>query len=177
MGAEDCMDAAERLLRLGLKGEQEREVTRVTVECCLQVGPCGWGGAAPARCASAARWRQRQAGARAKDTSRRVQRELVACLRRGRGWLAQICAAAAAAHLGPAARAGLGPCMPRQPGPRPSLDGFPSRTQHPPQEKAWNAYYAHLLLRLCGVGKGHKMTLQVRRRARRWGLLSSYFST
>ena len=31
----------------------------------------------------------------------------------------------------------------------------------PPQEKSWNAYYAHLLLRLCGVGKSHKMTLQV----------------
>lgn len=31
----------------------------------------------------------------------------------------------------------------------------------PPQEKAWNAYYAHLLVRLCSAGKGHKMTLQV----------------
>jgi hypothetical protein len=29
------------------------------------------------------------------------------------------------------------------------------------QEKAWNAYYAHLLLRLCGAAKSHKMTLQV----------------
>lgn len=29
------------------------------------------------------------------------------------------------------------------------------------QEKAWNAYYAHLLARLCTAGKGHKMTLQV----------------
>mgnify|MGYP001810555640 CR=1 FL=1 len=38
MGSEDCVDAVERLLRLGLKGEQEREVVRVTVECCLQVG-------------------------------------------------------------------------------------------------------------------------------------------
>jgi nucleolar MIF4G domain-containing protein 1 len=37
MGSEDCVDAAERLLRLGLKGEQEREVARVIVECCLQV--------------------------------------------------------------------------------------------------------------------------------------------
>lgn len=37
MGSEDCIDAAEKLLRLGLKGEQEREVVRVTVECCLQV--------------------------------------------------------------------------------------------------------------------------------------------
>ncbi|PSC75596.1 nucleolar MIF4G domain-containing 1 [Micractinium conductrix] len=63
MGSEDCVDAVEKLLRLGLKGEQERELVRVTVECCLQ-------------------------------------------------------------------------------------------------EKAWNAYYAHLLLRLCGVGKGHRMTLQ-----------------
>ncbi|KAL4421444.1 hypothetical protein ABPG75_010735 [Micractinium tetrahymenae] len=63
MGSEDCVDAVERLLRLGLKGEQEREVVRVTVECCLQ-------------------------------------------------------------------------------------------------EKAWNAYYAHLLIRLCTAGKSHKMTLQ-----------------
>lgn len=42
MGAEDCVDAVERLLRLGLKGEQEREVARVTVECCLQVGRWGY---------------------------------------------------------------------------------------------------------------------------------------
>ena len=37
MGSEDCVDAVEKLLRLGLKGEQERELVRVTVECCLQV--------------------------------------------------------------------------------------------------------------------------------------------
>lgn len=37
MGSEDCVDAVEKLLRLGLKGEQEREIVRVTVECCLQV--------------------------------------------------------------------------------------------------------------------------------------------
>jgi nucleolar MIF4G domain-containing protein 1 len=36
MGSEDCADAAERLLRLGLRGDQEREVVRVAVECCLQ---------------------------------------------------------------------------------------------------------------------------------------------
>ena len=43
MGSEDCVDAVEKLLRLGLRGEQEREVARVTVECCLQVGgPGGW---------------------------------------------------------------------------------------------------------------------------------------
>ena len=39
MGSEDCVDAVEKLLRLGLKGEQEREIVRVTVDCCLQVGP------------------------------------------------------------------------------------------------------------------------------------------
>ncbi len=37
MGSEDCVDAVEKLLRLGLKGEQEREIVRVTVDCCLQV--------------------------------------------------------------------------------------------------------------------------------------------
>lgn len=56
MGAEDCVDAVERLLRLGLKGEQEREVVRVTVECCLQasrwwgwarLGTGNWFGAPP----------------------------------------------------------------------------------------------------------------------------------
>lgn len=40
MGAEDATDAFERLLRLGLKGEAEREVVRVPVECCLQ--EAGW---------------------------------------------------------------------------------------------------------------------------------------
>ena len=35
MGSEDAMDAFEKLLRLGLKGDQEREIVRVTVECCL----------------------------------------------------------------------------------------------------------------------------------------------
>lgn len=65
MGSEDCVDAVEKLLRLGLRGEQERELVRVALECGLQ-------------------------------------------------------------------------------------------------ERAWNPYYAHLLLRLCGAGKSHKMTLQVR---------------
>ncbi|DBA70559.1 TPA: hypothetical protein ACH3X2_011953 [Trebouxia sp. C0005] len=36
MGSEDYIDASDRLLRLPLKGESEREVVRVTVECCLQ---------------------------------------------------------------------------------------------------------------------------------------------
>ncbi|KAL3133156.1 hypothetical protein ABBQ38_007050 [Trebouxia sp. C0009 RCD-2024] len=36
MGSEDYIDASDRLLRLPLKGEAEREVVRVTVECCLQ---------------------------------------------------------------------------------------------------------------------------------------------
>lgn len=35
MGSEDAVDAFEKLLRLGLKGDQEREIVRVTVECCL----------------------------------------------------------------------------------------------------------------------------------------------
>lgn len=35
MGSEDSVDAVEKLLRLGLKGDQEREIVRVTVECCL----------------------------------------------------------------------------------------------------------------------------------------------
>lgn len=38
MGADDYMDAFERLLRLPLKAQQEREIVRVVVECCLQVG-------------------------------------------------------------------------------------------------------------------------------------------
>lgn len=36
MGSEDCVDALEKLLRLGLRGDSEREVVRVAVECCLQ---------------------------------------------------------------------------------------------------------------------------------------------
>jgi nucleolar MIF4G domain-containing protein 1 len=36
MGADDCADAAERLLKLPLPGGQEREVMRVLLECCLQ---------------------------------------------------------------------------------------------------------------------------------------------
>lgn len=39
MGAEDYMDAFERLLRLPLKAAQEREMVRVVVQCCLQVAP------------------------------------------------------------------------------------------------------------------------------------------
>eukprot|EP00889_Picochlorum_renovo_P000775 jgi/Picre1/27805/NNA_000769.t1 len=35
MGGEDAIDAAEKLLRLNLKGQQEREIVRVTVECSL----------------------------------------------------------------------------------------------------------------------------------------------
>jgi nucleolar MIF4G domain-containing protein 1 len=35
MGSEDAIDAAERLLRLNLKGQQEREIVRVIVECCM----------------------------------------------------------------------------------------------------------------------------------------------
>lgn len=36
MGSEDAIDAAEKLLRLDLKGQQEREIVRVAIECCLQ---------------------------------------------------------------------------------------------------------------------------------------------
>ncbi|KAK9823765.1 hypothetical protein WJX72_005349 [[Myrmecia] bisecta] len=36
MGSEDYVDASEKLLRLPLKGESEREAVRVTVDCCLQ---------------------------------------------------------------------------------------------------------------------------------------------
>ncbi|KAF8061907.1 MRF1 [Scenedesmus sp. PABB004] len=36
MGSEDCAEAAEKLLRLPLKGDQSREVMRVLVECALQ---------------------------------------------------------------------------------------------------------------------------------------------
>lgn len=35
MGSEDAIDATEKLLRLDLKGQQEREIVRVVVECCL----------------------------------------------------------------------------------------------------------------------------------------------
>lgn len=38
MGSEDCMEAFEKLTRLPLKGEQDREIIRVLVNCCLQVG-------------------------------------------------------------------------------------------------------------------------------------------
>lgn len=38
MGSEDFVDCAEKLLRLPLRGEQEREVIRVLLECCLQEG-------------------------------------------------------------------------------------------------------------------------------------------
>lgn len=36
MGASDCLDAVERLLRLGLKSKQEREIVRVILHCCGQ---------------------------------------------------------------------------------------------------------------------------------------------
>lgn len=36
MGSADCVEALEKLLRLPLRGEQEREVSRVLVDCCLQ---------------------------------------------------------------------------------------------------------------------------------------------
>lgn len=35
MGSEDAVDATEKLLRLGLKGDQERQIVRVTIECCM----------------------------------------------------------------------------------------------------------------------------------------------
>ena len=38
MSAEDCADAFERLLKLNLRNKQEREVARVLVHCCIQVG-------------------------------------------------------------------------------------------------------------------------------------------
>ena len=34
---QDCVDAFEKLLRLGLKDRQEREIVHVLVDCCLQV--------------------------------------------------------------------------------------------------------------------------------------------
>lgn len=107
MGSEDCVDAVEKLLRLGLRGEQERELVRVTLECCLQARAwCCWRGGC----------------------------------RMGGGGGAGGCAAPHWHHC-PFCRA--------------------------LQERAWNPYYAHLLLRLCGAGKNHKMTLQVRRGGRR----------
>ncbi|CAI8022829.1 Nucleolar MIF4G domain-containing protein 1 [Geodia barretti] len=36
MTSEDCVDAFEKLLRLGLKDRQEREIVHVLVDCCLQ---------------------------------------------------------------------------------------------------------------------------------------------
>jgi nucleolar MIF4G domain-containing protein 1 len=36
MSSEDCIDAHEKLIRLGLKGDKERDIIRVTMECCLQ---------------------------------------------------------------------------------------------------------------------------------------------
>lgn len=38
VGSSDCEDALEKILRLNLKGAQEREVARVIVECCCQEG-------------------------------------------------------------------------------------------------------------------------------------------
>lgn len=38
MGSSDCEDALEKILRLNLKGAQEREIARVIVECCSQEG-------------------------------------------------------------------------------------------------------------------------------------------
>jgi nucleolar MIF4G domain-containing protein 1 len=36
MSAEDFIDAFEKLLHLGLKGQQEREIPYVILDCCLQ---------------------------------------------------------------------------------------------------------------------------------------------
>jgi nucleolar MIF4G domain-containing protein 1 len=36
MGAEDYLDAVDRILSLGLRGAQEREISRIMVDCCLQ---------------------------------------------------------------------------------------------------------------------------------------------
>lgn len=36
MGSDDCMDAFEKLLRLNLKGTQERDIVKVILDCCLQ---------------------------------------------------------------------------------------------------------------------------------------------
>lgn len=38
VGSLDCEDALEKILRLNLKGAQEREIARVIVECCCQEG-------------------------------------------------------------------------------------------------------------------------------------------
>ncbi|CBN78669.1 conserved unknown protein [Ectocarpus siliculosus] len=38
VGSSDCEDAFEKILRLNLKGAQEREIARVIVECCSQEG-------------------------------------------------------------------------------------------------------------------------------------------
>ena len=38
MSSEDCADAMERLLKLRLKDKQEREIVRVLLHCCAQVG-------------------------------------------------------------------------------------------------------------------------------------------
>jgi nucleolar MIF4G domain-containing protein 1 len=38
MGSEDCLEAFERLSRLPLRGEQDREVIRVLLHCCLAEG-------------------------------------------------------------------------------------------------------------------------------------------
>lgn len=35
MGSDDCMEAFEKLMRLPIKGEQEREIVRVIVDCCM----------------------------------------------------------------------------------------------------------------------------------------------
>ncbi|KIY94918.1 putative Nucleolar MIF4G domain-containing protein 1 [Monoraphidium neglectum] len=39
MGSEDCAEACEKLLRLPLKGEQDREVVRVLIDCALHEVP------------------------------------------------------------------------------------------------------------------------------------------
>ena len=36
MGARDVIDAFEKIMRLGLKGSQEREILRVLIECCMR---------------------------------------------------------------------------------------------------------------------------------------------
>lgn len=38
---QDCADAFEKLLRLGLRDKQQREIIHVLVDCCLQV-QCSW---------------------------------------------------------------------------------------------------------------------------------------
>lgn len=38
VGSSDCEDALEKILRLNLKGAQEREIARVIMECCSQEG-------------------------------------------------------------------------------------------------------------------------------------------